>query len=105
MRLLIGFLVSLSIGCGSIAHAAEGPDWTATESCVENSGHTQEEPTNDPDKMALHNHGGCHGHHQVGTVGAHGAATHLPQHGLNFSTGAEFVPQLIPDANLRPPIA
>jgi hypothetical protein len=105
MRLLIGLLVSLSIGFGSIAHAAEAPEWTTTETCTEDGGHTQDEPASDPDKMGLHNHGGCHGHHQVGALGAHDAATPLSFHSLNFAAGADFVPQLIPDANLRPPIA
>ncbi len=105
MRLLIGLLISLSIGFGSIAHAAEAPEWAITEACAEDGGHTQDEPANDPDKMGLHNHSGCHGHHQVGTVGAHGAATRLPLHDLSFAIGADFVPQLIPDANLRPPIS
>jgi len=104
-RLLIGLLVSLSIGFGSIAHAAEALEWATTEICAEDSGHTQDQPTNDPDKMGLHNHGGCHGHHQVGAVGAHDAPAHLPLHGLNFAASTDFVPQLIPDANLRPPIA
>lgn len=105
MRLLTGLLVSLSIGFGSIAHAAEAPEWKTAEFCAEDSGHTQDEPANDTDKMGLHNHGGCHGHHQVGAVGAHDASTRLPLHGLNFAPGADFLPQLIPDANLRPPIA
>ncbi|WP_447756045.1 hypothetical protein [Sphingopyxis fribergensis] len=105
MRLLIGMLVSLSIGFGSIAHAAEAPVSLTTDLCAEEAGHTQGDPANDPDKMGLHNHSGCHGHHQVGAVGAHDAATSLPLHSLNFAAGADFVPQLIPDANLRPPIA
>lgn len=105
MRFLIGMLVSLSIGFGSIVHAAETPVWATTDVCAEDAGHTQGEPANDPDKMGLHNHGGCHGHHQVGAVGAHDAPVRLPLHGVNFAAGADFVPQLIPDANLRPPIA
>lgn len=105
MRFLIGLLVSLSVGFGSIAHAAEAPVWATAESCAEDMGHTQGEPANDPDKVGLHNHGGCHGHHQVGSVAASGIATHLPLNGVNFASGADFVPQLIPDANLRPPIA
>lgn len=105
MRFLTGLLISLSIGFGSIAHAAEAPEWTATQTCSEDSGHTQGEPANDPDKMGIHNHGGCHGHHQVGEVGGHDASTRLPLHGLNFAAGADFMPQLIPAANLRPPIA
>lgn len=105
MRFLIGLLVSLSIGFGSVAHAAEVPAWTTTEYCAEDAGHTQGEPANDPDKMGFHNHGGCHGHHQVGSVGANHAHAFLPLNGLNFAAGADFVPQLIPGANLRPPIA
>lgn len=105
MRLLIGLLVSISIGFGSIVPAAEAPEWTATESCAEDGGHTQGEPANDSGKMGLRNHGGCHGHRQVGAVGAHDMATPLPLHALNFAAGTDFVPQLIPDANLRPPIA
>ncbi|MDO9370282.1 MAG: hypothetical protein Q7T68_17080 [Sphingopyxis sp.] len=105
MRFLIGFLVSLSIGFGSIAHAAEAPVWATAEYCAEDAGHTQGEPVNDPDKMGFHNHGGCHGHHQVGNIGANDAPTCPPLNGVNFAAGADFVPQLIPGANLRPPIA
>lgn len=105
MRFLIGMLVSLSIGFGSIAHAAEAPVGAAADICAEDAGNTQGEPANDPDKMGLHNHGGCHGHHQVGAVGAHDAPVRISLHGVNFAAGADFVAQLIPDANLRPPIA
>ena len=105
MRFLTGLLISLSIGFGSIAHAAEAPAWASAESCAEEAGHTQGEPANDPDKMGVHNHSGCHGHHQVGTVGAPDSGLPLSLNGLNFAAGADFVPQLIPDANLRPPIA
>ncbi len=105
MRLLIGLLISLSIGLGSVAHAVEAPVPVAAEACAEDAGHTQDEPANDPDKMGLHNHGGCHGHHQVGTPAAGDLVTHLPFYGVNYATGHDFVPQLIPGANLRPPIA
>ena len=105
MRFLTGLLISLSIGFGSIAHAAEAPAWATAEFCAEDAGHTQGEPANDPDKMGFHNHGGCHGHHQVGNIGANDAPTCLPLNGVNFAAGADFVPQLIPGANLRPPIA
>lgn len=105
MRFLIGMLVSLSIGFGSIAHAAEAPVWATAESCAEDAGHTQGEPANDPDKMGIHNHGGCHGHHQVGNIGANDTLACLPLHGVNFAAGTDFVPQLIPGASLRPPIA
>jgi hypothetical protein len=105
MRLLIGLLISLSIGLGSVAHAAEAPLPFAAEVCAEDAGHTQDEPANDPDKMGLHNHGGCHGHHQVGSPADGDAMTNLPLHGVNFAAGTDFVPQLIPGANLRPPIA
>ena len=105
MRFLIGMLVSLSIGFGSIAHAAEAPVWATADVCAEDAGHTQGEPANDPDKMGLHNHGGCHGHHQVGNVGGNDAPVRISLHGVNFAAGADFVAQLIPDANLRPPIA
>ncbi len=105
MRLLTGLLVSLSIGFGSIAHAAEAPAAITADICAEETGHTQGEPANDPDKLGLHNHGGCHGHHQVGAVGTPDSGLALPLNGLNFAAGADFMPQLIPDANLRPPIA
>lgn len=105
MRLLTGLLMSLSIGLGSVAHAAEAPVPIATEACAEDAGHTQGEPANNPDKMGLHNHGGCHGHHQVGSPADGDIVTHLSLQGVNFAAGHDFVPQLIPGANLRPPIA
>ncbi len=105
MRFLFGLLISLSIGLGSVAHAAEVPVSVAVEACAEDAGHTKDEPANDPDKMGLHNHGGCHGHHQVGSPADGDVVTHLPLHDVNYAAGYDFVPQLIPGANLRPPIA
>lgn len=105
MRLLTGLLISLSIGLGSVAHAAEAPVPVAAESCAEDGGHTQGEPANDPDKMGLHNHGGCHGHHQVGGLADGDVVTSLPLNSVNYAAGHDFVPQLIPGANPRPPIA
>lgn len=105
MRFLTGLLISLSIGFGSIAHAAEAPVSAMTESCVKDAGHTQDEPANDPDKTGPHNHGGCQGHHQVGSISTNDAQPGFFLKGLNFASGADFVPQLIHDANLRPPIA
>ena len=105
MRFLTGLLMSLSLGLGSVAHAAEAPVPLAAEACAEDAGHTQGEPANDPDKMGLHSHGGCHGHHQVGSPADDDVVAHLPLHGVNYAAGHDFVPQLIPHTNLRPPIA
>lgn len=104
MRLLTGLLMILSIGLGSVAHAAEAPVPVAVEACAEDAGHSEGEPANDSDKMGLHSHG-CHGHHQVGSPVDGGGVAHLPLHRINYAAGHDFVPQLIPGANLRPPIA
>lgn len=106
MRLVLGFLISLSLGMGAIAHAGEAVAGTATDTCVQSAAHPDGEPRDsDADKWGLHAHGGCHGHHQADAVAHRRDALALPVRALNFAAGEDFLPQLVPDANLRPPIA
>ena len=107
LRLLLGFMVTLSLGMGAIAHAGEAMAEDAAAACIESAAHERDgEPRDsDTDKVGLHAHGGCHGHHQADAIGKGGATGSPPVRTLNFAAGQDFLPQLIPDANLRPPIA
>lgn len=107
MRLWIGILLSLSLGMGAIAHAGEGASQSAFSDCMGVDAHDRDDGPrdSDTDKWGLHGHGGCHGHHVADALGR-GAATATPMiRALNFAAGEDFLPQLVPDANLRPPIA
>lgn len=108
MRLLLGLMVALSLGMGAVAHAGEALVARDTNACIENAAHERdgEQPRDgDSDKWGLHAHGGCHGHHQGATVGKGNATIAPPFRALNFAGGEDFLPQLVPDASLRPPIA
>ncbi|KTE38366.1 MULTISPECIES: hypothetical protein [unclassified Sphingopyxis] len=108
MRLLLGLMVALSLGMGAIAHAGEALTDGDANACIESAAHEQrdDEPRDgDSDKWGLHAHGGCHGHHQGDTVGKGNATLAPPIRALNFAGGDDFLPQLVPDASLRPPIA
>ena len=107
MRLLLGLLVSLSLGTSAVAHAGEALIESDANACIENAGHERDDDQpqdGDSDKWGLHAHGGCHGHHQGDAVGGV-AAVAPPARALNFAGSEDFVPQLVPDASLRPPIA
>ena len=108
MRLLLGLMVALSLGMGAVAHAGEALTDGDANACIESAAHEQrdDEPRDgDSDKWGLHAHGGCHGHHQGDTVGKRNATLAPPIRALNFAGGDDFLPQLVPDAGLRPPIA
>lgn len=106
MRLLLGLMLSLSLGMGAVAHAGEAVGEERGGACVETSAHQKDsEPRDsDADKWGLHAHS-CHGHHQADAVGRGETIATTPICGLNFAAGEDFLPQLIPGANLRPPIA
>ncbi|SBV32440.1 conserved exported protein of unknown function [uncultured Sphingopyxis sp.] len=106
-RLLLGLMVTLSLGLGAIAHAGEAVVDSASSACVEIATHERDGAPGDGDaeKWGLHAHGGCHGHHQVDAIGKGGVAGLPPARALSFAAGKDFLPQLVPDANLRPPIA
>lgn len=107
MRLLLGLMVTLSLAMGAIAHAGEALAESAISDCVGAATHERDgEPRDsDADKWGLHAHGGCHGHHQADAIGKGGAAGSPPVRALNFAAGDDFLPQLVPDSSLRPPIA
>jgi len=106
MRFILGLIVALSLGTGAIAHAGEAIAENPVMDCLEIAAHDRDsEPRDsDADKWGLHGHGGCHGHHQADAVGRDGMTGLLPIRVLNFAAGEDFLPQLVPDANLRPPI-
>lgn len=106
LRILLGLIIATSLGLGSVAHAGEASA-AAIDLCAESVGHDSDTSgqDSDADKVGLHGHGGCHGHHQFDALGRGDAAALTPVRGLNFAANGDFLPQLVPDANLRPPIA
>lgn len=63
--LFLCLLLALSLGLGSVAHAAEGVacvDGTEA-SALEHSDGDADQVQGDGDKAYPHHHGGCHGHH------------------------------------------
>ena len=106
-RALFGLLIALSLGMGAVAHAGESPDDSPISGCVEDAGHDRggEPQGGDVDKWGVHAHGGCHGHHQADALSGKGGGSTPPVRVLDFAKGEDFLPQLVPDANLRPPIA
>lgn len=105
LRLVATMLIFLSLGLGTVAHAGEIVPETHIDLCVEDANHAQGESRDSDTGKLLHAHGGCHGHHQVDALAHRGQSGILPVRALNFAMGEDFLPQLVPDANLRPPIA
>ena len=106
LALLIGMSILLSLGAGSIAHAAESISCTA-DSIVNDHSDVAPEPSGDqgPDKATQHAHGTCHGHH-VATAGGEAAlATSLPPRSLHELRDQALAREDIFARDLRPPIA
>ena len=107
VRLFLSLLVSLSLGMGAVVHAGEEAAESSIADCTVSFVHDKDDESRDRDvdQSGLHAHGGCHGHHQADALGR-GHVVHAPAiRALNFAGGDDFLPQLVPDANLRPPIA
>lgn len=126
LRLLTGIYMCLALGLGGVAHAAEDGGSPVPEICVvfgcadsDDADHqAAENPTaghpagdnhgqdhGSDDACTCHAHGGCHGHHQLGSVKDH----NLPLQPVALSVGQPFDREILPLAiralMLRPPIA
>lgn len=112
MSRLVAFLLhlalALSLGFGSVAHAAEGVtsvELSAADAALSHVDGDGDQVPADAEKGYPHHHGGCHGHH----VGVPVKLTSVPQ---TFSAPAlprpfdhSRVARAPADPALRPPIA
>jgi len=65
LTLLAAYVLVLSLGIGSVAHAVEpiGCIDPAVELSIGHAAGDTDQSTDDSGKAAPHHHGGCHGHH------------------------------------------
>jgi hypothetical protein len=103
--ILIGFGILLSLGAGSIVHAAE-PIPCVAEALAADHDESSPMPTSDqgPDKAA-HVHGGCHGHHLATAEDEADLAALTPRRELRTTRDQTASPGAISGPMLRPPIA
>lgn len=107
ITLVICFMLVLSLGLGSVAHATEGA--TCVEASVGTSidhsdGDSDQVPA-DADKAFPHHHGECHGHH-IGIPIAVGSALPAPDRRVAVLADNDDARALAPsNADLRPPKA
>ncbi|MFC4253916.1 hypothetical protein GRI97_00685 [Altererythrobacter xixiisoli] len=118
LRLLTGIYMCLALGLGGVAHAAEDSGSPIAEFCVafgcaeqaaerhlHNSSTQHGQDHGSDDACTCHAHGGCHGHHQLGSVKDH----HLPLQPVTLALphgfDSEILPLSIRALMLRPPIA
>jgi hypothetical protein len=104
--ILMGFVILLSLGAGSIAHAAE-PIICAADTVLEDHNDvTPDLPDNQgPDKAAHHAHGSCHGHHVATADSETSVAASRPPSSLHVLRDQGLAPEDIAARTLRPPIA
>ena len=104
--LLMGFAILLSLGAGSIVHAAEPITCVADTVVEDHDDVAPESPDNQgPDKAAHHAHGSCHGHHVATADGETGVAASRPPARLHVLRDQVLAPEEIAARTLRPPIA
>ena len=104
--ILIGFSILLSLGAGSIVHAAE-PIGCAADAVAESHNDTAPESPSDssPDKATQHVHGGCHGHHVATADDGTDLAVSMPHQGQRATPDNSGIPDSALTRTLRPPIA
>lgn len=102
-------LVALSVTAGTIAHAAEPVavcvDADIASGAAHDGGSSDQTPSDD-NKATPHQHGGCHGHHQVAApVGGGLSANGSLSASLPFVGNAQGLLSAGTDPALRPPRA
>lgn len=81
------FMLMLSLGLGSAAHAIEDVACidAASASAFEHSDGDADQVAGDADKAYPHHHGGCHGHHIAAALTANAV---MPRHAANALVSA-----------------
>ena len=104
--ILIGFSILLSLGAGSILHAAE-PISCAVDAVAEFHGDVAPEAPSDsgPDKAAQHVHGNCHGHHVATADDETDLSVSMVRRGQRVTPDNSGIPDSALSRTLRPPIA
>lgn len=99
-------LLVLMLWTGGAAHAAEqfacAP--VTTEAAEQNDGNEGSSPAS-PNKCVTHNHGGCAGHHLAAQSSTPSIELAQQRETASFARQEVGIPGLIPDNDLRPPIA
>ena len=104
--ILIGFSILLSLGAGSILHAAEPIDCAVDVVPQNHSDAAPESPSDSgPDKAAQHAHGGCHGHHVATADDETDLAVSMSRRGQRVTPDNSGIPDSALTRTLRPPIA
>ncbi|MCG2840153.1 hypothetical protein L6Q21_04030 [Sandaracinobacter sp. RS1-74] len=99
--LLLGLLLALALLVSNSVHAAE----QMCEPIVELGADTGKGDHGRGDAGALHQHGGCHGHHVVAPLPRIEAGEFGPSREPTFALGLFRLSQAPPVSHLRPPIA
>lgn len=105
--LLTCLVLALSLGLGSVAHAAE-PIGCVETSASATAGHADgdsDQVPADSDKDYPHHHGGCHGHHVAAPIGDGEAIAHARPASIITRSAVRSGVTHASDPALRPPQA
>lgn len=104
--LFVALLLVFSMWTGSVAHAAEelNCDPVAAEAMGHYEGDTDQVPA-DPETGVAHHHAGCSGHQVAAELDNRAFNVALPGRATPFIRPRAGLAGLVPDAELRPPIA
>lgn len=108
LALIMMCFITLSMTAGTAAHAAEPLIICLDADTASDPGHMAEEADQLPDdgKARPHQHGGCHGHHQVAEPAGNGVGKSWSTDDIpSLMARADNLASADPDPALRPPIA
>ena len=108
LALIMMCFITLSMTAGTVAHAAEPLIICLGADTASDSTHLAEDGDQLPDdgKARPHQHGGCHGHHQVAEPVGNGVAKSWSTSDIpSLMARADDLASAAPDPALRPPIA
>ena len=108
LALIMMCFVALSMTAGTVMHAAEPQIACLDADMTSDPGHATDGSDQLPDdgKTRPHQHGGCHGHHQVAEPVASGVAKSWSTSDIpSLMALADDLASAAPDPALRPPIA
>ena len=105
---LVGALLVLSLGMGSVVHAMEPVACVEDTAPASGSDHASERPApaDDPrSDPAMHAHNGCHGHHLATPEFEAKTGDVMLMASLRSLRATDVLAAIDPDRTLRPPIA
>ena len=106
VAILCALMLVLSFGTGTTAHAEQRFDcMPATSQMAGHFDGDRDESQSKGEKGAAHHHSGCGGHHFGSPAEIEEPAYADATEALTSGVAAAFSPGIIPDSQLRPPIA